>query len=137
MDTIRIKVEPTFKKSVEERELWYNPTTRQFAEYTTGWRWGTYYIDIDPAELEDIKLKGEREQGIEITAYEDWELDSCWDQCWGGWATWKMGEGQDEEFAEELEEMEDAYMWLEINGFQQEDLEVEFFGGFTVKVVED
>ena len=134
-----IKVKPRYKKSVEEIEGFYNAEKKHYVQYTTGWRYGEYYITCTEEEYKDIvELSKDESAQLEVTEYDNWELDHCWDQCWGGWESWKQGSAEtqaDREFAEELEEMDDAWLWLEINNYQHSWLEVYIYS-FEVELIE-
>ena len=134
-----IKVKPRYKKSVEEIEGFYNAERKHYVQYTTGWRYGEYYITCTEEEYKDIvELSKDESAQLEVTEYDNWELDHCWDQCWGGWESWKQGSAEtqaDREFAEELEEMDDAWLWLEINNYQHSWLEVYIYS-FEVELIE-
>ena len=134
-----IKVKPRYKKSVEEIEGFYNAEKKHYVQYTTGWRYGEYYITCTEEEYKDIvELSKDESAQLEVTEYDNWELDHTWDQCWGGWESWKQGSAEtqaDREFAEELEEMDDAWLWLEINNYQHSWLEVYIYS-FEVELIE-
>jgi len=135
-----VKVKPRYKKSVEEIEGFYNKELQHYVQYTTGWRYGEYYITCSEEEYKEIvELSKEDEYAqLEVTAYDDWELDHTFDQCWGGWESWKQNSAEtqaDREFAEELEEMEDAWLWLEIHEYYHSWIEVYIYG-FEVELIE-
>lgn len=68
-------VEPTWKKSVIERQYW-TKDGNTFV-YDTGWRWGVFHVYTDDDNPPDI------EAGVNIydCGYET-ELIETWDGCW-------------------------------------------------------
>lgn len=69
------KVEPTWKKSVIERNYYYKDDNMVMHE--TGWRWGSFYVYTDDDNPPKI------ESGVDIynCGYES-EMIETWDGCW-------------------------------------------------------
>ena len=80
----RYAIEPTYKKSIAEYTTFIkkvgNDTYRATME--TGWRWGKFYVSLDAEEIKEIVESND----VEISAYDDFELDYCDDGCWCSWA---------------------------------------------------
>lgn len=104
------RIEPTFKKSVIERQYWSKPGTPGYITHEIGWRWGEFFIeteDDNPPELES---------GVDMfdCGYEcdDWSTD---DGCWEDTDI----DVSDEELEQELQEFleENAIYDLEEKGW--------------------
>jgi len=111
------KVEPTWKKSVVERNYLTKDDNTIMVE--TGWRWGEFYVytdDDNPPKIEagvDIYNCGYESELIETTdgCWEDHDLDDC-----------------DEETQEWLEEFfDEGNSWLDLecdHGWTQDECEM-------------
>lgn len=110
------KVEPTFKKSVIERNYMMKGDNRVMVE--TGWRWGEFLVHTendDPPELEagvDIYNCGYESELVETNdgCWEDYDYDEC-----------------DEESQEWLQNFfEEGNSWLDLeeHGWVQDECEM-------------
>lgn len=88
------KIEPTWKKSIIERQEWYKDG--QTFIYETGWRWGTF-----ETETEDDKPPTKIQAGTDLWCCDyEVELIETWDGCWDDYDY----DGCDDETREWLEE---------------------------------
>lgn len=94
------KIEPTWKKSVVERNFFDKDGKTIIVE--TGWRWGEFTCETEddnpPLIKENIDLFS---QGYDV------EMQECFDGCWENYDF----DGFTEEEEEEMRE------WLEVNSF--------------------
>lgn len=73
------KIEPTWKKSVIEKQYWSKPGQAGYICHEIGWRWGEFFVeteDDNPPELES---------GVDMMCCgydcEDWSTDDgCWEE---------------------------------------------------------
>lgn len=73
------KIEPTWKKSIIERQTWTKPGLQGHISHEIGWRWGEFFVeteDDNPPELE---------AGVDMMCCgydcEDWSTnDGCWEE---------------------------------------------------------
>lgn len=110
------RVEPTFKKSVIERNYLTKGDNTVMAE--TGWRSGSFYVYTDDDNPPNI------EAGVDIynCGYES-ELIETWDGCWEDIDT----DDCDDETREWLEEFFDegnSWLDLEEHGWSQDECEM-------------
>jgi hypothetical protein len=128
------KVEPQFKKSVTETELWVNSETNQFFETEVLWRSGEYLIHLENEEeekafLEDVEFCNKNNHAFEVSSY-DYELLSTWDSCYEGYRVLtkdfeEIDPEEDEEVASLIEKYEEDWSdALYEAGFDSDDLEV-------------
>jgi len=163
-------IEPKVKKSVVEREFFQR--TREdgvveMLEMETGWRWGSFMINVPETEeeiqylvddwgvetlAEYLEDRGAEtlEQALlpdldeeELLLTEDYNADvlDCDDGCWVTFSAY--GKGLDEEQREALVEQaqeaygDDYYEGLENLGWQPEDVYYELHGGFELTECDD
>lgn len=113
------RVEPTYKKSVEEHEIFENADKTKYVNMIQLWRWGTWYVTPQNQEEVDMLLEGMEQSGLCITDFEEYEMDSTFDgqstdfEYWGkpGWTE------------EEKEEFEADYFENFFEAFERRDLE--------------
>ena len=130
----RYAIEPTYKKSVIE----YNTFTKKVGDETyvatmeTGWRWGKFYISVDAEEIKEIVESSE----VEISAYDDFELDYCDDGCWGYWT---FSDNVPEEEQEKVQEIWEEGGWgdLEENDWYDDGCEYYMNCDISFTKVED
>ena len=121
-------VEPTWKKSIIERQEWIKGDNRLIVE--TGWRWGEFTVyteDDNPPELEpgvDMFNCGYESEMVETT-------DGCWEEH-------DMDECDDEtrEWLEEFLE-ENSVFDLEEHGWVCGDTEMIIDCDMTIEKVDD
>ena len=144
---MRVKVEPKYKKSVEEIEWYRLSDTTIWAQYETLWRWGTFYVTLDEEEysrLVEASKEDTFQMATEITAYEDFDLQDCWD---GISCDTTIYSHKEKEKAKELQEKleneiekeyyYDFYEWLENHDFEHSgDYEVWIHGPLVLTIEE-
>jgi hypothetical protein len=133
----RVSVQPKWKKSIEEVERWTSAENPRVYERNIGWRWGSYILTVTEEELKELQ-EWQDNDSLEITAYENWELESTWDSVWCDWSTFALYSSKEtnQDIKEELEEMEDAELWLETQEYHPEIDEVWIHSGVKVEVLE-
>lgn len=133
----KVSVQPKWKKSIEEIERWTSTENPRVYERNIGWRWGSYILTVTEDELKELQ-EWQDNDPLEITAYENWELESTWDSVWSDWSTFALNSSKEtnQDIKEELEEMEDAELWLETQEYYPEIDEVWIHSGIKVEVLE-
>jgi hypothetical protein len=109
------KVEPTWKKSVIERNYLTNGDNTLMIE--TGWRWGEFLVYTDDDNPPKI------EAGVDIYNCEyETELIETWDGCWED----RDYDDCDDETREWLEEFLEENSWLDLeeHGWAQDECEM-------------
>ena len=133
------KIEPRFKKSVEEIEHWRNPETEQTLAVEVLWRTGEYIIHPQNEEEEQEILRFANmnedeaaEEGFVITAFEEWELISTWDGCYEEvHFHWDLEDDEREELSEQYWE-ENTQMFYDM-GFDSYDCDITIYNGITIE----
>lgn len=125
------KIDPSYKKSVEEIEIFYDGDKR-YLSVNTLWRWGTYIIT--PTSEEEIEWlnAGLTEGGLCVTDFEEWELDNTLD----GVSVELSFSGDGWESEEQKEAIEEDYFenWdLESHNFLPEDIEIYIHEPITIE----
>lgn len=110
-------VEPTYKKSVIEREYYVKSDTNEKLVSETGWRWGSFYVETEDDNPPEI------EAGVDIYScgYES-EMIECWDGCWSDFDMDECNE-ETKEWLETFLEENSAYE-LEEHGWYHTDTEM-------------
>lgn len=123
------KIEPTYKKSCIEREIWYNDTKNVIQE--TGWRWAEFIVRTETDEPPVI------DENTDIFNADfdlvDWSAD---DGCWCEYEY----EGMTDEEIETLSEWFDegnAIWELDSQGWSQGDTEMYITCEVTIERVKD
>lgn len=134
----RYAITPQFKKSIEDIEFFQNEETRQQISVTTLWRGGDYYIipsDEEEAEMLESCIKDG--DGIEITAFANWELGSTWDGVSVDFeiTNTNLSEEEQQNLIEQLEE--DYWTWLEENEYDSYDCEIYIHDELNVEEMEE
>jgi len=133
----RYKVEPTYKKSVEEIETFENEDKTKYVNLIELWRWGEYYVTPQNEHEVEILQKGMEEEGICITDFEEWELDNTWDGCATDLHFYGPGWTEEDKEAFEEEYFENYYEAMENHGFMSVDCEVYIHTKITAVEVDD
>ena len=83
---IRIAIEPKYKKSIIESNIFHKEVrgNTYVATLETNWRGGKFYADVTQKELWNL-VNNKDDQPIVISSFENFELDSTWDGCWCEW----------------------------------------------------
>lgn len=110
------KVEPTWKKSVIERNYLTKGSNTVMVE--TGWRWGEFLVYTDDDNPPEI------ESGVDIynCDYET-ELQETWDGCWEE-VDYDECDDETREWLEEFFEEGNSWLDLEENGWSQDECEM-------------
>ena len=115
-------ISPSYKKSLEEIET-FKDTNGRFVDVMTIWRGGEYIIHPEnEEELQSLQHYTE-EEGICITDFKNWELNSTYDgvetsiYMYGAWSD-EDKETYQNRFNEE------GYTIFEDDGFEPTDMEV-------------
>lgn len=109
------KVEPTFKKSVIERNYLTKDDNTVMVE--TGWRWGEFLVYTDDDNPPNLSA------GVDIYDCEyETELQETWDGCWED----VDYDDCDDETREWLEEFFEENSWLDLeeHGWMQDECEM-------------
>jgi len=117
------RVEPTYKKSVVEREIFENEDKTKYVCLQELWRWGEYLITPQNEDEVEMLMTGiEEDEGICVTDFEEWELDNTWDGCatdfefWGkGWESEEAKEAFEEEYFEKYYEAFEEHDFMSID----------------------
>ena len=110
------KVEPTWKKSVIERNYLTKDGNTVMVE--TGWRWGEFTVYTDDDNPPDI------EAGVDIYNCEyETELIETWDGCWEDY-DYDDCDDETREWLEEFFEEGNSWLDLEENGWSQDECEM-------------
>ena len=123
------KVEPTFKKSVIERNYITKGDNTLMVE--TGWRWGEFLVYTEDDNLPNI------EAGVDIynCDYET-ELVETWDGCWEE-VDYDDVDEKTRIWLEEFFEEGNSWMDLEEHGWVQDECEMIIDCDLDIKRVED
>jgi len=123
------KVEPTWKKSIIERQYWIKEGNTIVEE--TGWRWGSFYVYTDDDNPPEI------EPGVDIynCGYET-ELIETYDGCW----TEQLYDDCDDdvkEWVEEFLEEGNSIYELEEHGWTCDETEMIIDCDLSIEKVEE
>ena len=116
-EIIRYTIEPEYKKSACEEQIWSNTINGKTVLVKVGnlYRWGSFYISLNDSQKEDLLKK----DSVVINDYEDFELIEMWD---GGCDFWVDIVNEDQYSETELEEINKLiYSWPEDNDNYEED----------------
>lgn len=138
-----IKIEPSYKKSTIEIEFFKNDDNT-WIHVETGWRWGTFYADVDDEELKSIQDHNEycRSSGkweeYEISCLSNFEMNDCWDGCWMDYTVWNRNWTDEQRNAvkEEIENADDWFDWLQERGYAPEDCETYIVGEINIEILD-
>lgn len=112
----RWSIEPSWKKSIVEREYWTKGDNTVVIE--TGWRWGTFECETEDDNIPDITSGDDLwDCGYDV------ELIETWDGCW---TEHDLDDCDDEtrEWLEEFFEEHSSYELEEVEGWVQGDSEM-------------
>ena len=99
------RVSAQYKKSTVEREFFrHKDDPKKWCEKSLGWRWGSYYVELTPEELEEIDVDDEYGEFYPFN-YDGAELIECNDGCWEEWEfSSEIDEDEEEQLREAYEE---------------------------------
>ena len=150
----RYLIEPEYKKSACEEQIWTNTLENEkpvCVKVGNLYRWGSFYIDLNETEKTELLKK----DSILLNDYEDFELIEMWD---GGCDFWVCIVDEDDFTEEEQDEINSLiYKWkeppneedededdenydedkMEANGWIETDCEYTLNGPFKLEKVED
>lgn len=136
------QVSNLYKKSVVERTFYQNDNG-VFLSKDIVWRSGTVFItprNEDEVDLITQCLEEGEEGELEVTSFEDWELNDTYDGCAEDYSVMQgefdidaLQEQYDELDEDERDEYWDFGAYLEANGFEETDMEMYFEAGIIVE----
>lgn len=135
------EINPKYKKSLYEREVWSNET--HIFETEIMWRQGTYLVTINDQEEEETFLKIAEEEGIlELDDYE-FEMLDTYDSCSEDYNVydkqWNQLDPDEDTYAHELLEayQEDWSDALYERDFDSDEMFTTIYNGFEYTLVEE
>jgi len=126
------KVSPKYKKSVEEVEFLKNDKGERIS-CAVLWRGGEYIIHPKDEEEEQMLQNLDDAFVFEVTAFEDWELDSTWDGCSEDISYHGVEDEERVALMEEYYEENGFWDMCEEFGFDSEDCEIFIHNGVEVE----